>query len=160
MATIYLSLGSNIGDRQEFLETAIAKLGSKITDIVSSSVYETEPWGNEDQESFLNICLRGQTSLSSEELLGFIKSVEKNLGRSHNQKWGPREIDIDILFYDNESIKSASLEIPHPYIAERAFVLIPLAEIAPGFIHPILKKSIGELASLIDTSGAKRLVSE
>lgn len=160
MATVYLSLGSNIGDRQEFLKRAHAKLGGKITDIVSSSVYETEPWGNKDQESFLNICLRGRTSLSPEGLLDFIKSVEKNLGRSHNQKWGPREIDIDILFYGNEAIKSAGLEIPHPHIAERAFVLVPLAEIDPGFVHPGLKKSVGELTNLIDVRGVKRLGNE
>lgn len=160
MPTVYLSLGSNIDDRQSFLKGAVDKLRNKIDDISLSSVYETEPWGNVDQENFLNMCLRGETSLTPDALLNFIKSIEKDLGRSHNQKWGPREIDIDILFYDNQVIDSAGLEIPHPHIADRAFVLVPLAEIAPDFIHPILIKAVEELVGAVDGSSVKVIENE
>lgn len=156
-ATVYLSLGSNIGDRQAYLSGAIDKLKEKLENIKTSPIYETEPWGYTDQASFLNMCLRGQTTLEPDQLLKFLKSIESESGRSHAEKWGPREIDIDILFYDEEIVDVGGLKIPHPHIAERAFVLVPLAEIAPDLAHPVLKKTIAELAESIDSSGVERL---
>lgn len=157
MPTIFLSLGSNIGDRKKFLLNAINSMKTKVDITAVSSFYLTEPWGNENQNSFINICVKGDTQLPAEELLRFIKSIESTLGRTAGEKWGPREIDIDILFYGRETISSGGLEVPHPHLAERAFVLVPLSEIAPDFVHPSLKKSVGELVELIDKTGVKRL---
>lgn len=156
MTNLYLSLGSNVGDRKKFLDSAVEKLHGKISDIIASSMYETEPWGNLNQPQFLNMCLGGQTDLKPGELLEFIKSIESSLGRKHTEKWGPREIDIDILFYGDGVIDTSGIEIPHPFVAERAFVLIPLAEIAPDFKHPVLKKTVKELAESIDGSGVRK----
>lgn len=160
LAEIYLSLGSNIGNRREYLKQAVGMLKTRLDKAKVSSVYRTEPWGNEDQPDFLNLCLVGKTSLSPQELLVFIRSIEKKLGRTHQEKWGPREIDIDILFYDGKTIKTPELEIPHPYVAERAFVLIPLEEIAPDLLHPVLKLPIHKLAGRIDPAGIERLADE
>lgn len=157
MTEVYFSLGSNVGDRQAFMRNAVSHLEDKVKSLTISSFYETEPWGNTDQPKFLNLCAKGITALSAEELLVFIKTIEASLGRKHTEKWGPREIDIDILFYGNKIISDQDVEIPHPYIAHRAFVLEPLAEIAPDFIHPVLKKTIKELADNIDVSGIKKV---
>lgn len=157
MTQVYFSFGSNVGDRQEFLDDALSRLKEHVEDITASSVYQTEPWGNENQPKFLNSCLSGQTSLGPEQLLAFTKSIETEVGRKHSEKWGPREIDIDILFYGAQTISLPGLEIPHPSLPERAFVLIPLAEIAPDFIHPVLKESISSLAAKIKLEGIKKL---
>lgn len=156
-ATVYLSLGSNIGDRWAYFSAAINKLQEKIEDINKSSIYETKPWGKTDQPSFLNMCVSGRTTLEPDQLLRFLKSIEAESGRSHAEKWGPREIDIDILFYEDEILDKDGLKIPHPHIAERAFVLVPLAEVAPDFVHPVLKKTVSELAGSIGSSGVERL---
>lgn len=160
MSNVYLSLGSNIGDRKKFLLNAIdaLKAGVGVSDV--SSFYETEPWGNERQSNFINACVKVETDLSPPKLLRFIKSIESELGRSQSEKWGPREIDIDILFYGDEIISSGGVEIPHPHMAGRAFVLVPLAEIAPQFVHPVLKKTISELAETIDKKGVNRLADD
>jgi 2-amino-4-hydroxy-6-hydroxymethyldihydropteridine diphosphokinase len=155
LAETYLSLGSNIGDRQKYLKQAIEELSQHLDDVKVSSVYRTEPWGNENQAEFLNLCLSGNTLLNPEELLRFVRSIEKGLGRTHKEKWGPREIDI--LFYGDKIINTPTLEIPHPFISERAFVLVPLAEIAPNLIHPVLKLPISKLASEIDASGVRKI---
>lgn len=157
MAKIYLGLGSNVGEREEFLRAAINTLSAKITNTTISSFYATAPWGKTDQAEFLNLCIFGETNLKPEELLKFIKQLEVSLGRAHSEKWGPREIDIDILFYDDLVVNTSQLEIPHPFLAERAFVLIPLAEIAPNLKHPVFKKTISELAKAVDSNGIKRL---
>lgn len=156
MAKIYLSLGSNIGNRENFLSSAIELLKMKITIEKTSSLYETEPWGKTKQPKFLNMCISGETSLSPTELLDFIGETEIHVGRTPTFKWGPREIDIDILFYDDQLIAEKNLEIPHPNLHERAFVLAPLNEIASEYVHPVLEKSIHKLLDQIDASGVER----
>src|SRR5271157_5263317 len=148
---IYLALGTNLGDRIANLRAAIEALSPEINVIAESKVYETPPWGYENQPAFLNMAVKGETALEPESLLKRLKQLEVQLGREQSFHWGPRLIDIDILFYDNLILKSESLIIPHPRLHERAFVLVPLAEIAPDFIHPVLKKTIKELlASSVD----------
>jgi len=153
--TAYLSLGSNLGDRQKFIYSAVGLIENfcKISQL--SSLYQTPPWGKTNQPLFLNACLSIQTNLSPTMLLDRLKNIESTLGREPTEKWGPREIDIDILFYDQRQIKQENLIIPHPVLQDRAFVLVPLAEIAPDLIHPILKKSISELTKNIDKTGVK-----
>lgn len=142
---IFLGLGSNVGDKKQNLEKAIGELGEKISDIHVSKFYETEPWGYTKQDKFLNAAIRGKTFLAPPELLGLIKLVEKKIGRIKRFKWGPREIDIDILFYDDLVYKDKSITIPHPFIQERKFVLDPLMDLDPDFIHPVLKKTIRQI---------------
>ena len=143
---IYLALGTNLGDRIANLRAAIEALSPEINVIAESKVYETPPWGYENQPAFLNMAVKGETALEPESLLKRLKQLEVQLGREQSFHWGPRLIDIDILFYDNLILKSESLIIPHPRLHERAFVLVPLTDIAPDFIHPVLKKTIKELS--------------
>lgn len=157
MTEVYFSLGSNVGNKQAYLDKAIQMLKHRVDNMVVSSFYVTEPWGKTDQPEFLNLCVKGKTAISPEELLTFVKEIETSLGRKHTQKWGPREIDIDILFYGDKIISNNQIEIPHPFIAERAFVLTPLKEIAPNFVHPKLKKPIIKLAQNIGSSGIRKV---
>ncbi len=150
--TVYLSLGSNLGDRALNLQKAITNLAPKVQVEAQSSIYETEPWGYSDQPAFLNQVIKASTSLEPAELLNFLKEIEILLGRQETFRFGPRLIDLDILFYDSLVLDTAGLTIPHPRITERAFVMIPLAEIAPDLNHPIKKKTIRELKNLMDTS--------
>ncbi|MBI2845399.1 MAG: 2-amino-4-hydroxy-6-hydroxymethyldihydropteridine diphosphokinase [Chloroflexi bacterium] len=145
MATVYLGMGSNLGDREKNLNLALEKLGrvGKVTEV--SSLYETEPVGYQDQPWFLNMVCELQTELSPHELLQSLKAIEKNMGRTPGPRFGPRPIDLDILLYKDLVLNTPELIIPHPRLAERAFVLIPLAEIAPQVLHPVLKKTIQEL---------------
>lgn len=152
MIEVYLGLGSNIGDRRRFLIDTATRLRKQLRGVSLSSIYQTKPWGDDDQPDYLNMCLKGRTSLKPDELLNFLNEVETAAGRTRRRKWGPREIDIDILFYGNKTIKRPGLEIPHRYLAERAFVLIPLAEIAPDFIHPAFQKTVSQFAEEIDSS--------
>lgn len=145
MYTIFLGLGSNVGDKKKNLEKTIEKLREKISDINISKFYETEPWGYTQQDKFLNAAIRGKTFLSPSKLLKFIKLIEKELGRVKRFKWGPREIDIDILFYDNLVFKDNVITIPHPFIQERKFVLEPLMDLDPSFIHPVFKQTVRQL---------------
>lgn len=156
MAKIYLSLGSNISNRENFLNSAIELLKMKVIIEKTSSLYETEPWGETKQPRFLNMCISGETSLTPAELLNFIRETEVHVGRTPTFKWGPREIDIDILFYDHQLIDDDGLKIPHPNMCERAFVLVPLAEIAGTYIHPGIRKSVNHLLDQIDISGVKK----
>lgn len=151
--TVYLGLGSNLGDRLKNIAAAISRLGSQVEIQRVSQVYETEPWGFKEQPKFLNQVLKGKTALEPLVLLHYLKEVETQLGRTPGELFGPRVIDIDILFYNKKMMNSTELSIPHPHLTERAFVLIPLAEIAPRFKHPVLGKSMRELANQMGSSG-------
>jgi 2-amino-4-hydroxy-6-hydroxymethyldihydropteridine diphosphokinase len=145
MADIFLALGSNIGDRKDNLIEAMKLLGEKVDVEKLSSVYETEPVGYSKQPFFLNAVLKGATALKPPDLLKFLKDIENRLGRKPTFPNGPRTIDIDILFYDNKILNSNDLVIPHPRLTVRAFVLVPLNEIAPDFIHPGNERPVSQL---------------
>lgn len=150
---IFLSLGSNLGEREGYLEQAILLLPPKVKVLETSSIYETAPWGYSDQPPFLNQVLKAGTALEPSPLLSYLKDIEEAVGREETFRYGPRVIDIDILFYGDTTYSGDHLVIPHPKIEERAFVLVPLAEIAPDLIHPEHDKSIKELLSEVDQSG-------
>jgi len=145
MAVVFLGLGTNLGSREETLSAARQLLSTKLRLLRVSSVYETEPWGFREQPAFLNQVLQAETDLSPLRLLRFLKRIEKQLGRTKTFRYGPRLIDIDILFYDQSVINTRKLQVPHPRLPERAFVLVPLAEIAPKWVHPFLGQSVQEL---------------
>ncbi len=143
--TVYLGLGSNMGNRQENLNRALDFLSQRLRVEQVSPVYDTEPVGNTDQPRFLNLACQVYTRLAPVELLTLAKGIESKLGRVSSKPNAPRPIDIDILFYGDQVIKTPELVIPHPRLVERAFVLIPLAEIAPELVHPVSGKTIKEL---------------
>ena len=144
---VYLGIGSNLGDRLGNLFQAQAALAPQVRLLRTSSIYETPPWGYNDQPAFLNQVLEVETDLDPQALLTRLKAIEAQLGRVENFRYGPRLIDLDILFYGEQVYTSETLNIPHPMLAERAFVLVPLVELAPEFIHPQLKRSIAVLLS-------------
>jgi len=154
MHIIYLALGTNLGDRFANLQAAIAALPPAVR--VRSPVYETLPWGLTSQPAFLNMVLKGETALAPVELLKHLKLLETELGRLPSVRWGPRRIDMDILFYDQLILDTPELTIPHPRLHERAFVLVPLADLAPGLVHPVLGKPVSQLLAAVDTTGVKR----
>ena len=129
----YLSLGANLGNREETLREAMRRIGAaeSVELTAVSSVYETEPWGKLDQPRFLNLAVAVETTLSPEALLALAQKIEKELGRVRHERWGARTIDIDILCFEGVERNTPELTLPHPYMTERAFVLVPLAEIAP-----------------------------
>jgi 2-amino-4-hydroxy-6-hydroxymethyldihydropteridine diphosphokinase len=144
--TAYLSLGTNLGDRAAQLRGAIERLNADGIRVVrESSIYETEPLGFEEQPWFLNMAVEVETDLTAERLLEQTQQIEKDMGRKRFAVKGPRIIDIDILFFGNAVIQTLALEIPHPGMAHRRFVLEPLAEIAPELRHPVLGKTILEM---------------
>ena len=151
--TVYLALGSNLGDRHENLRQAVAALTPQIDIKAKSHIYETDPWGYEDQPKFLNMAVRGLTYLEPEPLLKHLKRLEIALGRQMTFANGPRSIDIDILFFDDLILDTPLLTLPHPRLHERGFVLLPLMDIAPDLVHPLLKKSIRELAASSSLDG-------
>jgi 2-amino-4-hydroxy-6-hydroxymethyldihydropteridine diphosphokinase len=155
--SIYLGLGSNIGDCDANLRAALSRLGEVVQIARVSSVYETKPLLVEDQPLFHNLACAGLTSLGPLDLLHTLKRIERELGRVSGLRYGPRLIDIDLLLYDDLILTTPELTIPHPGMLERAFVLIPLAEIAPDERHPVAGQSIGNLASRLDTSGVRLL---
>ncbi len=148
MPTAYLCLGSNLGDREKNLIRALSLLSTEVNLDKASSVYETEPVGYKEQPLFLNLACQVTTNLNPWELLHLAKAIENKMGRiSGKQINAPRPIDIDILFYNKQIINSKNLTVPHPRLAKRAFVLIPLSEIAAELMHPQLGKSIAALVN-------------
>ncbi|MBI3756161.1 MAG: 2-amino-4-hydroxy-6-hydroxymethyldihydropteridine diphosphokinase [Deltaproteobacteria bacterium] len=152
MHTAFISIGSNIGDRFENCKKAIASLAGQegITIVKTSSFYETEPWGEIEQGWFINCVVEIKTELVSKDLLVLLLTIEKEFGRNRAEKGGPRSIDFDIIFFNSEIIKTENLIIPHPLLHKRRFVLMPLSEIAPDVIHPVLKKSAADLLSQVN----------
>jgi 2-amino-4-hydroxy-6-hydroxymethyldihydropteridine diphosphokinase len=146
MNQVYLLTGGNMGNRQNYLSKAALAIEKNCGSVVRRSMlYETAAWGMEKQEPFLNQVLELHTKLGACELLSCLLSIEEGLGRKRKEKYGPRLIDIDILFFNDEIINTEGLEIPHPRMAQRRFVLEPLAELAPGKVHPVLKKTVSAL---------------
>ena len=143
--TVYLSLGSNVGDREANLRTAIEKLGALGAVIAVSSFYETEPMGFTEQPWFLNAAAALRTELMPKVFLSKMLAIEQQMGRRRTRPKGPRNIDLDILLFGNSIIDTLELTVPHPAMHERRFVLEPLAEIAPDTLHPVLKRSVREL---------------
>jgi len=155
---VYLALGTNLGDRLANLKQAISALTPQLEVKAKSQVYETLPWGVEDQPKFLNQVIKANTYLDPEPLLKHLKRLEVALGRKESVPNGPRLIDMDILFYDDLVLDKASIVIPHPRLHERGFVLLPLMEIAPNLVHPVNKKSVREMAELCSREGIERFV--
>lgn len=155
--TVYLALGANLGDRRGNLIAALQRL-QKILQIESiSSIYETEPVGYTEQPQFFNLVCQGKTRLDPESLLIYAKKIESELGRQASFRNAPRPIDIDILFYDDLILQEAHLTIPHPRMHERAFVLVPLAEIVPTRIDPVNGKTVAELLASTSQEGINKL---
>ncbi len=146
--TVYLGLGSNLGNREENLDKALELLAQRMRIEKQSSVYDTEPLGNADQPRFLNIVCQVSTRLTPEGLLSLAKGIESKMGR-HSKTGEPRPIDIDILLYGDMVVDTPDLVIPHPRMAERAFVLVPLNEIAPNIVHPVSGKKIKEMRKAV-----------
>lgn len=149
LQVVYLGIGSNMGEREENCLRAVGLLGENgLVAGKTSSIYETEPWGVSAQPRFKNMAVEIETDLSPGEILNILKNIEKKMGRAPStEKWGPRIIDIDILLLGDMVIRGEGLEIPHPRMHERRFVLLPLSEIAPGAVHPPTGKTIRELLS-------------
>lgn len=142
MNNVFLLLGSNLGDRKEYLQQAIMHISYDISpDVRISSVYETESWGKTDEPDYLNMVVEVKTSLAAQVVLERILNIEKVMGRVREEKWGSRTIDIDILYYNADIIDEPGLHVPHPQLHKRKFTLEPLVELAPDFMHPIFKKS-------------------
>lgn len=148
MSNVYLSLGSNLGDRKRNLENAVGEIGRCCGEITAcSSFYATAPWGFLSSNEFINIAVAIRTSLEPEILLDTLQNIERNAGRQTKSQNGyeDRPLDIDILFYDDKILQTERLTIPHPHLHHRLFVLIPLAEIAPSLTHPVLQKTVFDL---------------
>lgn len=142
MNNVFLLLGSNLGDRKLFLQQAILHISYDIAPTQKiSSVYETQSWGKTDEPDYLNVVVELETELSAQTILDKILAIEQVMGRVREEKWGSRIIDIDILYYNDAIINEPGLQVPHPQLHNRRFTLEPLAEIAPDFVHPILKKN-------------------
>ncbi len=142
----FLLLGSNMGNREEFLNKAIELIGKQVGFIKKkSSLYNTAAWGKNDQNDFLNQVVFIETNSTAQKLLSTILKIEQTLGRKRNEKWAERTIDIDILYFNREILNSKTLTVPHPLIQDRRFALLPLSEIAPNYVHPVLHKNASAL---------------
>jgi len=150
---VYLALGSNLGNRAANLKEAIVSLPPQLDVKAKSKIYETPPWGHTDQENFYNKVLKAQTYVEPEPLLKHLKRLEVALGRKPSFQYGPRSIDMDILFYDDLVLNTAALTIPHPHVHERGFVLLPMMDIAPDYVHPVKQRSVRELLAGCDLHG-------
>ena len=150
--SVYIGIGSNQGDALANCTAAIDHICASGRNrlLKQSSYYRTEPWGNSNQDDFINLVIKVQTSFTPFALLHFLQEVEKKLGKNRTVHWGPRTIDLDILFYNNDVLTSSDLTIPHPHIAGRRFVLIPLQEIDPYLEHPVHRKTISQLLDKLD----------
>ena len=153
MTKAAIGIGSNRGDRLDNIRKSVQLMRAHVGEVIlCSDVYETPPWGVVEQPLFLNACTLVETMLSPHELLGALKRIESTLGRVARERWGPREIDLDILFYDDLVVSDDILTIPHALMTERAFVLLPLAQIAPNWRHPLANATTAELLAGMDTS--------
>ncbi|MGB2695350.1 MAG: 2-amino-4-hydroxy-6-hydroxymethyldihydropteridine diphosphokinase [Dehalococcoidia bacterium] len=153
---VYLGLGSNLGDRERNLIVGLRRLAPLVRIDAVSSLYETDPVGPQDQPSFLNAACQGVTGLRPQALLRHLQEVERDLGRRRGERWGPRTLDLDLLLYGEAIIDEPGLRVPHPALPERAFVLVPLAEIASDVRHPQIDRTIGELKAAVDASGVRK----
>nr|WP_245533979.1 2-amino-4-hydroxy-6-hydroxymethyldihydropteridine diphosphokinase [Effusibacillus pohliae] len=157
MHEAFLGLGSNLGDRERYLADAICSLQQKgIRMLAQSPVYETKAVGYVDQPDFLNMVVRVQTELPPHELLRLMLAVERQCGRRRDVKWGPRTLDLDLLFYDNLVLDGCDLAVPHPRLEERAFVLLPLCDLAPDWVHPVSGLTVREMAEQVPGKGGVR----
>ena len=157
MNSVVLHLGSNIGSKKSNIDLAILLISQEIGLInTQSSYYVTDAWGIEDQPSFINAAVIVDSLLEPEEILEKIHVIEQKLGRRKIEKWGPRIIDIDILFFNKQIIEKANLKIPHPEITNRNFVLVPLKELMPEFVHPVLHTTIEYLCEKCEDKGRIR----
>ena len=160
MNVTYLCLGGNIGDREKTLKLALFKINEQVGCIdAKSSIYETEAWGVDNQQTYLNQCIKVKTHLNPIELINTLLSIEQRLGRKRvvNEVYEPRTIDIDIIFYNQEIIDSEQLNVPHPRLHLRKFVLIPLNEICSNYLHPLLNKTIFNLLSTCEDQSEVKL---
>ena len=160
---VFLSIGSNLGNRLEFLQRGVDMLGAieGVSIAAVSSVYETEPVGNKNQPPYLNAALELRCSLAPDELVAQLKAAERTIGRSSSERWGPREIDLDLVYYADVVTVAPGLAVPHPEAERRKFVLVPIAELSPTFIDPKRQRTVGDLLrDCTDTSAVDKIASK
>lgn len=157
MTLVHIALGGNLGDRMANLEAAIAALAPDVAVLERSPIYETDPKYVTDQPRFLNMAVAAETDMGAPALLVFLKGLENRLGRRPGERYGPRPIDLDIIFFADAVVNLPDLVIPHPRLAERAFVLRPLADIASTKVHPVTGLSVGEMADALEDDGGLML---
>ncbi|MDA8886034.1 2-amino-4-hydroxy-6-hydroxymethyldihydropteridine diphosphokinase [Bacteroidia bacterium] len=156
---LVLSLGSNLGNRYAYLKQAKAKIEQALNvTCIESQYYETPPWGEKNQAKFLNTVFTLETDVNLSGVFHLLQNIELQLNRTKTKKWGPRTIDIDILFFGNDIVKDEDLTIPHPQMHNRAFVMIPLVNLLPNFVHPVFQKTITKLTASIENDTTNFLV--